>query len=93
MDFKNISDLQVHTLTLAKARAEQSETLGLLEYLREVETRRVFAKMGYKSLWQYTVTYLGYSECGASERLNALKLLSSVPEVKSQLQVGEFVFL
>lgn len=84
-----LKDHALHAATLLAAKKEQNSTLELLAHLHEISDRRVFAVMGYSSLWDYTVRALGYSESSASERIGAMRLAYSVPEVKQALEQGE----
>ncbi len=86
MNIQSLNDDQLLAATFSKAKEEQKSTLELLMHLQEVELRRAYAKLSYSSLWEYVVKALGYSESQASERLNAMRLLKAVPEVKERLQ-------
>ena len=79
---KKLSDHELHIEVEKKASAEKTATLELLEYLHEIDLRRVYALMGYSSLWEYVCKYLKYSEYQASEKINAMRLMARVPEVK-----------
>jgi hypothetical protein len=68
---------------------EKTATLEVLEYLLEVERRKYYATCAYSSLFEYVVQELGYSESQASERINSMRLLREVPEVKAKLENGE----
>ena len=67
---------------------EKQATLILLEHLAEVDHRRLYAVMGYSSLWIYVHQALHYSEPQTSERVNAMRLMVKVPEVKKELEAG-----
>src|ERR1017187_8951545 len=41
---------------------EKALTYQILDYLREVETRRLFVARGFSSLFVFCTEYLGYSE-------------------------------
>lgn len=72
----------------ARAAEERKVTLQVLELLREVERRRLFAQEGYGSLFDYTVKALGYSEASAARRINSMRLLKEVPEIKESVEKG-----
>ena len=67
---------------------EKMATLQVLEYLSEIDRRRVYAAQAYSSLFSYVVRELGYSESQAMERINSMRLLNDVPEVKEMLNEG-----
>ena len=83
-----ISDEELHSKTLAASMNEKQATLILLEHLAEVDHRRLYAVMGYSSLWMYVHQALNYSEPQTSERVNAMRLMVKVPEVKKELEAG-----
>lgn len=45
--------------TLALVKEERKLTADVLEHLRLIDAQKVYAKMGYKSLWDFTTKYLG----------------------------------
>lgn len=68
---------------------EKVKTLEVLEYLLEVERRKLYSIRAYSSLFEYAVHELGYSESQASERINSMRLLRAVPEIKQKLENGD----
>jgi len=85
----SLADDEVLSRTFIAAKKEQAATLDLLEYLTVVDTRRLYAKLEYSSLFDYLVKKLGYSEMQASDRVNATRLMRSVPAAKAQIKSGE----
>jgi len=67
---------------------ERRITLELLDYLREIERRLLFAEMGYGSLFEFCVKYLGLSEGSAHRRISAMRLSRDVNGVKEKLESG-----
>ncbi len=89
---KNFSRLNDHELlnqTALAARTEKSATLALLEYLCEVDSRKVYATKSFSSLFEYIVKELSFSESQAGERVNAVRLMRNTPEVKAHLESGK----
>ncbi len=80
-----LTDDELHHRTEQAACRKQKALVFLLEHLREVDTRRVYAKRGHSSLYSY-VRSLGFSEAQSSERVNAARLLRELPELKSKLE-------
>ena len=80
----SVSDDVLHFNTLSAASNEKSATLVLLEHLAEVDQRRLYATLAYSSLWDYVHKALGYSEAQSSERVNAMRVMVQVPEVRVQ---------
>lgn len=84
----NLSDAELLTKTAMAAQTEKEATLALLEYLYEVDIRKVYATKSFSSLFEYIVKELGFSESQASERVSAVRLMRSTPEVKVHLESG-----
>ena len=82
------SDEELHSCTIKASANEKEATLILLEYLAEVDRRRLYALRGYSSLWDYVHKALQYSESQTSDRVNAVRLIAKVPEVKKELEEG-----
>lgn len=86
MNFKKLSNFELHKQTKAAALAEKNATLALLEYLEEVERRMLYAELGFSSLWVYVHKELGYSEAQTSERVGAMRLIKKIPEARSSIE-------
>lgn len=77
------------TLNLKNAvTAEKFASFKVIEYLAEVDARRLYAVQAYSSLFEYAVKELGYSESQASERIASMRLFVDMPEVKKMLDSG-----
>jgi hypothetical protein len=74
MNFKNISDQILLSTTRDLALREREMTTQILWHLREIESRRLFAALGYASLFAYAVKELHYSDGAAVRRVNAMRL-------------------
>lgn len=83
-----LDSMELHQHTQNAAADEKRATLHLLECLHWVETRKVHLERGYSSLFAYVCGALGYSESQASERIRAMRLAHSVPEIKEQIERG-----
>ena len=71
----------------ARAR-ERIVLIELLEFLQEIERRKLHLARGFESLFTFLVKGLGYEEGSAYRRLQALRALSSTPEIKEHLTQG-----
>lgn len=67
---------------------EKATVADILLYLREVDQRSLHLSRGYSSLYEFCLEELGYNKDEAYYRISAMKLLSDVPEVESQLREG-----
>jgi HNH endonuclease len=89
MDLKSLSDSQLMSELKNSVLEERQKTALVLEYLREVERRRLYADSGYPSLWDFCIHELAYSEASASRRIGAMRLLREIPELKEDLLSGK----
>jgi hypothetical protein len=88
--YRNLSDIELLKLTLHAAKTEKEATLALLNYLVEVDTRRLYASVsGCSSLFDYLVNVLNFSHPAASERVNTVRLIRAVPPVQEYLETGK----
>ncbi|MGZ3770255.1 MAG: HNH endonuclease [Bdellovibrio sp.] len=62
---------------------------AILLGLKEIKARRLFAAMGFSSLFEMLVKHYHLSETASYQRVNALKLIESVPEAQEALFNGE----
>jgi len=85
-DLKKLDHDQLHEQTIEAAKVEKNATMKLLEYLSEVDRRKLYAMRGFSSLWVYVHQALGYSEAQASERISAMRLMVRVPEVREEIE-------
>ena len=70
------------------ARHEQALQLSVLDHLREIEARRLYLRLGYSSLFDYTVRELHYTEAAAWRRIKAMRLCRETRGVRERLQDG-----
>ncbi len=71
------------------AAEERKITLEILNHLREIDRRRLFALRGFSSLFDYATRELGYSAAAAQRRISAMHLLVEIPEVEDKIQSGD----
>lgn len=85
MILSSVSDEVIHSKALAAAHDERLATFALLEFLAEIDRRRLYNARGFSSLWEYVHKELGYSESQAFERVAAMRLMRRVPEVRNKV--------
>ncbi len=89
MDLKTLDDTQL-TLRLEEAvRREHSCLAAVLEHLMEFDDRRLYAKLGYPSLFAYCTLQLGYAENAAYRRVYAARLARKFSGLLSLLDKGK----
>ncbi len=81
--------ISLHEETLALVKEERRLTGLIIENLQKISDTKLFLEMGYSSLFQYCTKALGYSEASAYRRLEAVKVMKVVPEIKAKLNSGE----
>jgi hypothetical protein len=73
--------------TFARIRAKEHELLlKLLVYLNEIDSRKLYLKEGYSSLFAYLTDGCGYSEGSAHRRIQAARLIGEYREVYEYLK-------
>jgi hypothetical protein len=89
MNFKNVSDEVLLLNTKEYVSREREMTLQILHHLKEVERRRLFASLGYSSLFDYATKELGYCAASACRRIDAMRLLKELPSLEEKIQEGK----
>lgn len=89
MNLKTISDHDLLSRTEHLVREERELLTQILHHLREIESRRLFSQLKYKSLFDYAVRHLKYSADQAARRIFAMRLLRDLPEIESKIEAGE----
>jgi hypothetical protein len=81
--------MEIHSKLKALVQTERKITQQILDLINQCELGRVYAKLGYSSMFEYLHKGLGYSEGSAQRRLSSARLLREVPEIRNGLQSGE----
>ena len=85
---KQLSDKVLIDQTDFLVEHERGITILVLRHLREIETRRLFADLGYSSMFEYCIKRLRYSEAEALPRLRSARLMTELPEIEKQIEEG-----
>jgi hypothetical protein len=88
-NFKKLSDAAL--IEGFKNLILREKRLGdlILLNLQEMNSRRIYAQLGYGSLFEFLVKYFHLSESSAYQRINAMKLIQSIPQARAALISGE----
>ena len=70
------------------AKEERRITREILDHINEVSKRRLYADLGFSSIFDWLVKDLGYSESAAYRRMQAARILHAVPEAADKLESG-----
>ena len=85
---KHLSSVELLNRTRALAAEERRVTLQLIEHLKEIDSRMLYAELGFESLFAFVVRHLGFSEGSAHRRISAMRLFKDVPELREKLESG-----
>jgi hypothetical protein len=67
---------------------ERSSLVLVLRCLHEMKVRRLYSSTGCRSLFDYCVRSLRYSEDQAQRRIVAMKLMNEIPEIEPEIEKG-----
>ena len=88
MDLRNYSDKELLTQTKNLIIKEQKLLCVILSHLEEIERRKLYCDLGYTSLFDYSLKELKYTQQQAWRRINAMRLLKTLPELKKSVDEG-----
>jgi 5-methylcytosine-specific restriction endonuclease McrA len=89
MDIRNETDKALIAKTVSLVKEERELLTKILHHLREIDRRRLYSSLQYKSLYHFTVKHLDYPEAQAYRRINAMKLLNELPELEEKISTGD----
>ncbi len=81
---EGLSDRDLLSRMRQLVQRERELLTEILHHLKEVEKRKLYSDLGYKSLFDYAVRELGYSDGQAGRRIAAMKLLRELPQQEAQ---------
>ena len=87
-DIKQLSNQQLLSQIKFLVQKERNIHIQVLHHLGEINSRKLYLKLGFSSLFDYAVKELGYSEGAAYRRIKAMKLCRDLPDIESRLQSG-----
>jgi hypothetical protein len=70
-------------------QSEKKMTAEIIEYISEVDRRRLYLKLGFTSLFQYLTESQGYTPGSAQRRIDSARLLAELPELKVEIEEGQ----
>lgn len=89
MDISYLNDEELHKELLVLNGKERNLTCLILVFLNEIDRRKLFSTYACQSLFDYCLKYLNYSESQAMTRIQASRLLQSLPESKKHFSNGD----
>ena len=69
MKLRHLPDLTLHSTLRSKAQAEREILSEVVQYIYEVDRRRLYEKFGYPSLFEYLTTEMKYSNGSVQRRI------------------------
>ena len=72
-----------------RVRRENEDKAGQLPYIAEVDRRRLYAKLGYSSMFRFCVGYYRMSEPTAVKRIRAARAAQTFPALLGMIARGE----
>lgn len=88
MELSKLSNELLLERTERLIRSERKITHLVLWHVNEVECRRLYAELGYSSMYKYLTQHFGYGESAAYERLHASRLLKEIPQLSEKIESG-----
>jgi hypothetical protein len=86
---KKLKDQDLLQRTIELVKKEKRLTFMILKHLQEIERRRLYADLGFSSLYEYCKGRLNYSEYEAFGRITAMRLMKESPKIEKTIEKGE----
>ena len=83
-----LSNDNLITAVRSLVKEERLITREILDHINEVARRRLYADLGFSSIFDWLVRDLGYRESAAYRRMQAARILQAVPEAAGKLESG-----
>ena len=88
-DIRKLSNSELLEQTEKAVLEERESTNLVLDHLREIQSRRLYARLGFSSMFEYCTQHLKYCNSGAQLRIDAMRLALELPEIKESLKKGD----
>jgi HNH endonuclease len=88
LNLSKIPDQELLSRLERLTKTERKITHLILWHILEVDTRKLYLKLNYDSLYKYLTQHLDYSESGAYDRMQAARLLKQIPEIATKIEDG-----
>jgi hypothetical protein len=89
MDLRKLSNETLDANLKSLVQQERELTSEILAHIAEVDRRKLYLKMSFRSLFDYLSEHLGYSNGNAQRHLDAARLLNDVPDLNQRLESGK----
>ena len=88
MKLKNLDSEELVYRLRDLVKSERSITAEVIEYIQEVDARKLFLDFGHTNTFSFLTRELGYSESAAMRRLSAARFSREIPEIKEAIEDG-----
>lgn len=86
---KNLGDAQLMDRLKTLVKKEYGNLVQILVHIGEVDRRRLYATKAYRSLFEFCLEELHFSESQAYLRINAARKAQKYPAILSMVEAGE----
>jgi len=88
MDLTRISNDELLARLEKLAKTERKITHLVLWHINEMELRKLYADLGFGTMYEYLTKHLGYGESSAYRRIQSARLLKQIPHLAEKLEEG-----
>lgn len=88
MDLTRISNHELLGRLEKLAKTERKITHLVLWHINEMESRKLYAELGFGSMYEYLTKHLGYGESSAYRRIQSARLVKQIPHLSEKLEDG-----
>ncbi|OYZ22931.1 MAG: hypothetical protein B7Y39_07210 [Bdellovibrio sp. 28-41-41] len=89
MKLKKLTDQNLDSNLKELVAGEREILAEIILHIIEVETRKLYLKLGFASLFEYLTQHIGYANGSAQRRIDAARLAMVVPKVVGDLESGD----
>ncbi len=89
MNIKNLNNLDLDTKIKTLIQDERNILHEILEHIREADRRRLYLDFAFPSLFAYLTEGCRYSAGAAQRRIDAARLMNTIPGVGVKIENGE----
>src|SRR5438128_1792856 len=89
MDINLLTDKLLNIKLIEACAKERKATLSVMDYLMELDSRKLYRESGYSSLFDFCLRKLGYSEGSAYRRIAGGRCMKEKPELKALFLEGK----
>ena len=83
-----LSDKELVVMVVKKVKEEKQVVLEVLNYLEEIDKRKVFVDYGVPTLFKFCTRILLYSDSEAAIRVKAVRAIKTAPIIKEKIKAG-----